>query len=67
MSAAAHEANPDVIVLTHGGPFKDPESAEISLKNTGAVGYAAGSSGERMPTEQAVSDITRRFKLMKIG
>jgi predicted TIM-barrel enzyme len=66
MAQAAHRANPEIIVLTHGGPFKDPETAEASLQGTGAVGYAAGSSGERLPTENAVSEITRRFKDMRL-
>ena len=45
---------PDVIVLTHGGPFADPASAGYSIANSDAVGYAAGSSGERVPTEAAI-------------
>jgi predicted TIM-barrel enzyme len=66
MAESARGVNAEVIVLTHGGPFKDPETAEASLAATGAAGYAAGSSGERLPTEHAVSDITRRFKKMRI-
>ncbi|MBN2322903.1 MAG: phosphoenolpyruvate hydrolase family protein [Spirochaetes bacterium] len=66
MSSAAKKVNPDVLVLTHGGPFKDPETAEYSLVHTDAVGYAAGSSGERMPTEKAVSEVTRRYKAIKM-
>jgi predicted TIM-barrel enzyme len=62
---AAKEVNPDVMILTHGGPFKDPSSAEYSIVNSDAIGYAAGSSGERMPTEKAVVDVTRSYKSMK--
>lgn len=67
ISRAAREVNPDIIVLTHGGPFKDVETAEYSLLHTDAAGYASGSSGERMPTETAVTEITRRYKRMKKG
>ena len=63
---AAKEVNPQVMILTHGGPFKDPSSAEYSIANSDAVGYAAGSSGERMPTERAVIDVTKSYKNMKL-
>jgi predicted TIM-barrel enzyme len=66
MCEAAKKVNPDVLVLSHGGPFKDPETAEYSIVHTDAVGYAAGSSGERMPTEKAVSEVTRMYKTMKL-
>lgn len=59
---AAREVNPDVIVLTHGGPFKDVETARYSILHSGADGYAAGSSGERLPTEVSVVAITMRYK-----
>jgi predicted TIM-barrel enzyme len=67
MCESAKRVNPDIIVLTHGGPFKDPDTAEYSIANTGAVGYAAGSSGERMPTEKAVSDVTAAYKRMNLS
>jgi predicted TIM-barrel enzyme len=63
---AAKKVNPDIMVLTHGGPFKDPESAEYSIIHTDAVGYAAGSSGERLPTENAIIEITKLYKNMKL-
>lgn len=59
---AAKAVNPDVMIFTHGGPFKDPSSARYSIINSDAVGYAAGSSGERIPTERAVIDVTRSYK-----
>lgn len=66
MCDEAKKVNPEVMVLSHGGPFKDPETAEYSLIHTDAVGYAAGSSGERMPTEKAVSEVTAMYKAMKL-
>lgn len=59
---AAKEVNPEVLILTHGGPFKDVETARYSILNSDAVGYAAGSSGERMPTETAIVEITKGYK-----
>ena len=64
MCLAAKEVNPDVIVFTHGGPFKDPETAAYSILHSDAVGYAAGSSGERLPTENAILDVTKSYKNM---
>lgn len=63
---AAKEVNPEIIVLTHGGPLKDVETAEYSLIHTSAAGYAAGSSGERIPTETAITEITRQYKKIQV-
>jgi len=63
---AARSVNPHIVVLTHGGPFKDPESAAYSIKHSGADGYAAGSSGERLPTEQAVVALTKEYKKIPV-
>ncbi|MEA4906922.1 MAG: phosphoenolpyruvate hydrolase family protein [Anaerolineaceae bacterium] len=67
MTLAAKQVNPDVIVLTHGGPFSDVETAQYSLDHSDADGYASGSSGERIPTEQAVIEITRRYKSIRVN
>jgi predicted TIM-barrel enzyme len=67
MCETAKSVNPDVLVLTHGGPFKDPETAQFSITHSDAVGYAAGSSGERMPTERAIADITDQYKTMSLS
>lgn len=62
MCAAARSVNPEVLVLTHGGPFADVDTAQYSIVNSDADGYASGSSGERTPTENAVIAITREYK-----
>ena len=59
---AARKVNPDVLVLTHGGPLNDVETARESIRRTGAHGYAAGSSGERIPTERAIVAITEAYR-----
>jgi len=58
--------NKDAMIITHGGPFENPDTAEYSIKNTDAVGYASGSSGERIPTEPAVIEIVKKYKAMKV-
>lgn len=67
MCQAARSVNPKVFVLTHGGPFADVETAQYSIVNSDADGYASGSSGERVPTENAVIEITRQYKNMSIS
>ncbi|MDF2094826.1 phosphoenolpyruvate hydrolase family protein [Aquibaculum arenosum] len=63
---AALKVNSEVIVLVHGGPVANPEDAEYVLKNTAAChGFYGASSMERLPTEVALTEQTRRFKQVK--
>ena len=66
MCEAAHRVRPDILVLTHGGPLKDPDTAAYSIAHSDAVGYAAGSSGERVPTERAVIEATQQYKQISL-
>jgi len=60
---AAMEVRRDVIVLCHGGPIAMPEDATYVLKHTrNCHGFYGASSMERLPTEMALTDQTRRFK-----
>jgi predicted TIM-barrel enzyme len=61
-AAAAKAVNPDVIVLCHGGPIATPEDAQYILKHCPAChGFYGASSMERLPTEVALTETTRRF------
>ena len=61
-AAAAKSVNPEVIVLCHGGPIATPEDAQFILKHcSGCHGFYGASSMERLPTETALTDTTRRF------
>ena len=63
---AALKVNPDAIVLVHGGPVAMPDDAEFILKNTSNChGFYGASSMERLPTEVALTDQTRAFKVIK--
>lgn len=63
MHDAAKEVNPDIIVLCHGGPIAEPEDAAYVLQRTsGVVGFYGASSMERLPTEVAITQNTKRFK-----
>jgi predicted TIM-barrel enzyme len=61
-AAAARAVKPDVIVLCHGGPIATPEDAQFILKHCPACnGFYGASSMERLPTEVALTETTRRF------
>lgn len=68
MHDAAKKVNPDVIVLCHGGPIAEPEDAAYVLQRTrGIAGFFGASSMERLPTEIAITENTRRFKAIQRG
>jgi predicted TIM-barrel enzyme len=61
-AAAARAVNPGVIVLCHGGPIATPEDAQFILKQCPLCdGFYGASSMERLPTELALTETTRRF------
>ncbi|MFK7942760.1 MAG: phosphoenolpyruvate hydrolase family protein [Paracoccaceae bacterium] len=67
-AAAALAVNPDAIVLVHGGPVAMPEDAEFVLKNTrNCNGFYGASSMERLPTEVALTEQTKKFKQISMG
>ena len=62
-AAAARAVNPDVIVLCHGGPIATPDDATYILKHCpDCHGFYGASSMERLPTEVALTEQTRKFK-----
>lgn len=63
LAAAALRVRPDILVLCHGGPIALPEDAQYMLSNCpDCHGFYGASSMERLPTEIALTDQTRRFK-----
>jgi predicted TIM-barrel enzyme len=66
IAAAAMKVRKDVIVLCHGGPIASPENAGYILKHTkNCHGFYGASSMERLPTETALTEQTRKFKSIK--
>jgi predicted TIM-barrel enzyme len=60
---AALAVNPEVIVLVHGGPVAEPADAEFMLRHARHChGFYGASSMERLPTEIALTEQTRKFK-----
>lgn len=65
LAEAARRVRSDIIVLCHGGPIAMPEDAAYILDNCpDCHGFYGASSMERLPTESAIADQTRRFKAL---
>lgn len=68
MADAAKSINPEVLVLSHGGPISEPEDVRYILDHTkGIVGFFGASSIERLPTEVAITGCVKQFKGLKLG
>ena len=66
-AAAAKRVRKDILVLCHGGPIAEPANAEYILRECREVhGFYGASSMERLPTERALTEQTRKFKSIKI-
>jgi predicted TIM-barrel enzyme len=60
---AAKSVNPEIIVLCHGGPIAMPQDATYILQHCPEChGFYGASSMERLPTEVALTEQTRKFK-----
>ena len=65
---AAAAANPDVIVLCHGGPIAMPDDAEYVLQRVNGVhGFYGASSMDRLPVEIAMTEQMRKFKSVRFA
>jgi predicted TIM-barrel enzyme len=65
---AARKIRKDVIVLCHGGPISEPEDAQYVLsRTTHCNGFYGASSMERLPTERALTEQTRKFKAVSFS
>lgn len=60
---AGREANPDVMVICHGGPIAEPEDAAYVIEKTeGIDGFFGASSIERFAAEKGIKSQTEAFK-----
>ena len=58
----------DVLVLCHGGPIAEPAQAQYVLDRCSSVdGFYGASSMERLPAEQAITQRTKEFGVLKLG
>jgi predicted TIM-barrel enzyme len=66
IAEAAIKVRRDVVVLCHGGPIALPADADFILKNANTChGFYGASSMERLPTEIALTEQTRKFKAIE--
>jgi predicted TIM-barrel enzyme len=67
LAKAARDANPDVIVICHGGPIAGPQDvAHVLGAVPGLQGFLGASSMERLPTEIAMVDHMRNYTALRI-
>ncbi|WP_408863041.1 phosphoenolpyruvate hydrolase family protein [Acidisoma sp.] len=60
---AGRAVRPDILLLCHGGPIAEPEDAQYVLARCpDCHGFYGASSMERLPSERALIERTRRFK-----
>ena len=55
----------DVIVLCHGGRSRRRRTPRSSCACAHCHGFYGASSMERLPTEQALTEPTRKFKALR--
>jgi predicted TIM-barrel enzyme len=68
IAEAARRVRTDVILLCHGGPIAQPGDAQYIIDHCpGIHGFYGASSMERLPTEVALTEQTRRFKAITRG
>jgi predicted TIM-barrel enzyme len=61
-AGAARRVREDVLILVHGGPVAHPSDAEYVLsKSKLCQGFYGASSMERLPTEVALTEQTKKF------
>ena len=63
---AATQVRKDIFFLAHGGPINTPDDAARVIQQTSAVGFVGASSLERMGVEESLTNLTRRFKSLKV-
>ncbi len=67
IAEAAKATRADVLVLCHGGPIAMPADAQHILDRVPSVdGFYGASSMERLPTEIAITEQTRKFTALKL-
>jgi predicted TIM-barrel enzyme len=62
----ARKVRKDIYFLCHGGPIATPEDAQKVCDATDCVGFVGASSLERLGVEGPLTEITQRFKQIKV-
>lgn len=67
IAAAARSVNPDVLVVTHGGPVESPSDALRVILGAGVDGFIGASTMERLPVERALQETVAGFKSLSLA
>lgn len=67
IATSARKVNPDVLVVSHGGPLAGPDDVAHVLERTTTVGFVGASSIERIPIEEPIADVVSTFKQLPLG
>ena len=59
---AGKKVNDKLIFLSHGGPWGTPETVKFLFENSDSDGFEAVSAFERIPSEAAIIDTTKKYK-----
>lgn len=62
MTRVAREANPDLIIFSHGGPIARPDDTQYVYERTESIGFLGASSTERLPVEEPLTEAVKDFK-----
>lgn len=65
MFEVATQENPDVFVVSHGGPFTTPEAVQVGYQHSRVHGFIGASSIERLPVEDGVYNALRRLRAIR--
>jgi len=63
---AARKYNPNIWVMAHGGPIKEPADTEFIYRHTDVIGFTGASSMERLPIEKPLQKVVEEFKKVKM-
>jgi predicted TIM-barrel enzyme len=64
---ATKAIDPNIICLSHGGPFATPEDTKYLYRHTDSTGFLGASSIERIPIEKAIKEVVTQFKSIPLG
>jgi len=62
----AMRENPELILVTHGGPFENPEAMEYCFSHTRCHGYIGASGVERIPVEKRLREVYRSYGSLRL-
>lgn len=58
--------NPQVLLVTHGGPFEDPEAMRYCFAHARCHGYIGASGIERIPVEKELQKVYAAYQSLRL-